>query len=69
MSKYVTFYIDNNRIGPIGCRALASTQSLANLTTLQINNNKIKDMGVKALITAKFSNLEDLDLGDNGITV
>mgnify|MGYP002078341425 CR=1 FL=1 len=26
-------------------------------------------MGVKALITGKFINLEDLDLGDNGITV
>jgi len=67
--KYKFEYADYNRIGPIGCRALSSCSTLTNLRALELSNNKIKDMGVKALITAKFNDLQDLDLGDNAITI
>lgn len=68
MLKYVPLYADHNRIGPIGCRVLASSQNLANLKTLELGDNKIKDGGAKALAASPFTELEDLNLSDNGLT-
>lgn len=60
--------MNHNRIGPIGCRIIASCESLNNLKSLELAGNKIKDGGVKALATEQFSDLEDLNLSDNGLT-
>lgn len=59
-----TFYatIDDNELGPIGCRLLSSSPLLANLTELSLNNNKIKDVGLKALTNADLKFIEDLSL-------
>ena len=55
-------YVGDNEIGPIGCRALSSSELLTRLTELSLNKNKIKDVGVKALATADLSALEDISL-------
>ena len=40
--KYKLFYADKNKIGPLGCRVIASSPNLQNLKSLELNNNKIK---------------------------
>ena len=55
-------YADKNRLGPLGCRVIASAPSLQNLKSLELNQNKIKDGGVRALGTSLFEGLEDLSL-------
>lgn len=64
----IVLTIDDNEIGPLGCRALSSSTLLSRLTELSLNNNKIKDVGVKALVTADLSALEDLSLSFTFIT-
>lgn len=57
------YNLDDNELGPIGCRVLATSELIPRLTELSLNNNKVKDIGVKALSNADLLALEDLSLG------
>lgn len=48
---------------------IASCNTLSNLRCLEVSDNKIKDEGVKALTQGKYSQLEDIALNDNKLTV
>jgi len=63
-----TVYIDDNELGPIGCRILAKSSLLERLTDLSINNNKIKDAGLKELASAGLPFIEDLSLSYTSLT-
>ena len=63
--KYAQNNVDKNKLGPLGCRIIASSPSLQNIKSLQLNQNKIKDGGLRALGTSLFEELEDLSLNDN----
>ena len=64
-SKSVINNLDDNELGPIGCRFLANSSIVQNLSELSLNNNKIKDAGLKSLTQADLQVLEDLSLSFN----
>ena len=61
-SEYEDMDEDNNELGPMGCKILASSNILSRLTELHLNNNKIKDTGVKELSKVGLDFIEDLSL-------
>lgn len=60
--EYTDIDEDNNELGPMGCKILASSNILSRLTELHLNNNKIKDTGVKELSKVGLDFIEDLSL-------